>query len=56
MILQTDELGILNRMVVQCVGFLNQQKCLDEEGLFRVPGDMTEINKLRSKFVRGKWR
>eukprot|EP00117_Sycon_ciliatum_P008134 scpid100638/ scgid2634/ Rho GTPase-activating protein 22; Rho-type GTPase-activating protein 22; p68RacGAP len=51
--IQPDELGVLNRLVVQCVSYLNTPRGLNEEGLFRVPGDMTDIGKLRMKFING---
>eukprot|EP00118_Oscarella_pearsei_P006576 m.29935 g.29935 ORF g.29935 m.29935 type:complete len:614 (+) comp31265_c0_seq3:16-1857(+) len=34
-----------------CVDYLNQPKMLKEEGLFRVPGDMTRIQQLNAGFL-----
>ena len=52
----TDKLptGIISPLVVQCVAYLNHQECLDEPGLFRIPGDMSVMKKYRVDFARGK--
>lgn len=46
--------GIIHPIVVQCVAYLNRESVLVEEGLFRVPGDLAAIRRLREDFVGGK--
>ena len=46
--------GILNPLVIQCIGYLNQQECLNEPGLFRIPGDMSIMKQYRASFARGQ--
>ena len=41
-------------IVVQCVAYLNRPIGLNEEGLFRIPGDMSQVRKLRAGFVAGQ--
>eukprot|EP00731_Ephydatia_muelleri_P012612 Em0006g1506a len=45
--------GVIEPLVVQCVSYLNREHVLEEEGLFRVPGDVAAIRKLRGQFVMG---
>ena len=45
--------GIIPPLVVQCVGCINQDSVLREPGLFRIPGDVATIRRIRSDFVRG---
>ena len=46
--------GVIDPLVIQCVSYLNREHILDEEGLFRVPGDVATIRRLRGQFVMGK--
>ena len=41
-------------LVIQAVAYLNREKVLKEEGLFRIPGDVTEIQRLYGKFRVGE--
>lgn len=52
----TDPLpqGILDPLVVKCVAYLNRESVLVEQGLFRVPGDVAAIKKLRASFISGE--
>ena len=50
----SQEDGVLTRLVAQCLGYLNRPHILKEEGLFRVPGSVTDINRLRAAFTAGK--
>ena len=45
--------GIIPPLVVQCVGYINRDSVLREPGLFRIPGDVATIRRIRSDFVRG---
>ena len=56
LILIIDKLpvGVVSPLVVQCVAYLNHQECLDEPGLFRIPGDMSIMKQYRVLFARGK--
>jgi len=36
------------------VAYLNRESVLLEEGLFRVPGDLANIRRLRQNFMRGE--
>ncbi len=51
----TDPLpqGIINPLVVQCVAYLNREEVLVEPGLFRIPGDLAAVRKLRTAFLTG---
>lgn len=40
-------------LVLMCVAYLNTEKCLKEEGLFRIPGNQTDIQRLYAKFNSG---
>ena len=46
--------GVIPSIIVQCVAYLNRPSCLIEEGLFRIPGDMSQIRKLRDSFLAGE--
>ena len=43
----------VDALVIQSVAYLNREKVLKEEGLFRVPGDVTEIQRLYGRFRSG---
>ena len=45
--------GIIPPLVVQCVAYINRDSVLREQGLFRIPGDVATIRRIRSDFVRG---
>ena len=45
--------GIIPPLVVQCVGYINRDSVLREPGLFRIPGDVATIRRIRSDFIRG---
>ena len=45
--------GVIPSIIVQCVAYLNRPVGLNEEGLFRIPGDMSQIRKLRAGFISG---
>lgn len=45
--------GVIPPIIVQSVAYLNRPACLNEEGLFRIPGDMMQIRKLREEFIAG---
>ena len=45
--------GIIPPLVVQYVGYINRDSVLREPGLFRIPGDVATIRRIRSDFVRG---
>ena len=51
----TDPLpqGIVHPLVIKCVAYLNKETVLKEEGLFRIPGDVAVIKKLRERFLSG---
>ena len=44
----------MSRLVAQCLGYLNRPHILKEEGLFRISGDVAQINELKAKFIAGK--
>ena len=46
--------GVIPSIIVQCVAYLNRPSCLVEEGLFRIPGDMSQVRKLRDGFLAGE--
>ena len=46
--------GVIPPIIVQCVAYLNRPACLNEEGLFRIPGDMSQIRRLRDGFIAGE--
>ena len=48
--------GVIPPIVVQCVAYLNRPMCLNEEGLFRIPGDMSQIRRLRDGFIAGIYK
>ncbi|XP_065844426.1 uncharacterized protein [Oscarella lobularis] len=50
---EQEEDGALSRLVAQCLGYLNRPHILKEEGLFRISGDVAQINELKAKFIAG---
>ena len=44
---------MVSPLVVQCVAYLNREHVLKEEGLFRIPGDLAAIKKIRQQFIAG---
>ena len=48
--------GIIHPIIVKCVAYLNKESVLKEEGLFRIPGDVAVIKRLRERFLAGKYR
>ena len=46
--------GIIEPLVVKCVAYLNRDDVLVEQGLFRIPGDLAAIRKLRTSFLNGQ--
>lgn len=48
--------GVLSRLVAQCLGYLNRPRVLKEEGLFRIPGSVSDVNRLRAAFIAGERR
>ena len=45
--------GVVDPLLLQCVSYLNKDEVLKEPGLFRIPGDITIIKRLRSQFIVG---
>ena len=43
----------VDALVIQSVAYLNRERVLKEEGLFRIPGDVTEIQRLYGRFRSG---
>ena len=54
LILFIDKLptGVVDPLLLQCVSYLNKE-VLKEPELFRIPGDITIIKRLRSQFIVG---
>lgn len=52
----TDPLpqGLVDPLVVLCVAYLNRDSVLREVGLFRIPGDVASVKKLRTGYIRGE--
>ena len=48
--------GIVDPILVQCIAYLNKEEILKEPGLFRIPGDLSVIKRLRSQFIAGTFR
>eukprot|EP00118_Oscarella_pearsei_P008210 m.41489 g.41489 ORF g.41489 m.41489 type:complete len:519 (+) comp33188_c0_seq2:272-1828(+) len=46
--------GALCRLVAQCLGYLNKPHILKEEGLFRISGNVSQINQLSAAFIAGQ--
>ena len=44
----------VDALVIQSVAYLNRDRVLKEEGLFRIPGDVTEIQRLYGRFRSGQ--
>ena len=54
--LDTLPQGVVHPLVVQCVAYLNREHILKEEGLFRIPGDLAAIKRIRHHFIAGMVR
>lgn len=50
----SKEDGVLSKLVAQCLGYLNRPHILKEEGLFRIPGNESEVKQLSAAFTAGK--
>jgi hypothetical protein len=46
--------GIVDPLVILCVAYLNRDCVLREAGLFRIPGEVSSVKKIRSDYIRGE--
>jgi hypothetical protein len=47
--------GIVDPLVILCVAYLNRDSVLREAGLFRIPGEVSSVKKIRSDYIRGQY-